>query len=340
MPESTSAVIDAGDPNAVANLNRIPGYDQRGAPFDRVLDGIDNGDFNPRIDIGSVEYGNYAPTVVDIVFSSSLNIHDPYSFADAEDPHDGPVTGSGDQLRTVPVGGMDTIEVVFSQDVHITVDDIEILGLRTANKPVPVQESFEYESTTRTVKCRFEGWELLGDQYVLSVADTVTDMDDVPLDGDWTNPRELSTVNLAISEFSSGDGQPGGSLDFIFTVMPGDANLDLKVDGLDLDILAAHFNMITDQYINADFNGDGSINGLDLDDIATNFNLNWQEVWILADLDGNFEVDDDDIQVINDNFGMTGATRADGDLDGDGVVGIEDLDLAFAKFGLGLNLAS
>jgi len=35
---------------------------------------------------------------------------------------------------------------------------------------------------------------------------------------------------------------------------------------------------------------------------------------------------------------MTGATYADGDLNGDGTIDVADVDLAFAQFGLGLSL--
>ncbi len=60
----------------------------------------------------------------------------------------------------------------------------------------------------------------------------------------------------------------------------------------------------------------------------------------MADLDGDNDIDADDLDTITANFGMTGATWADGDLNGDGSVTIEDLDLAFLQFGLGLDLVA
>jgi len=93
-------------------------------------------------------------------------------------------------------------------------------------------------------------------------------------------------------------------------------------------------------FADADFNGDGMVDMADWDAMTTapNWGADLRDVWVLADLDGNFEVDDADLQTINDNFGMTGATYADGDLNGDGTIDIADVDLAFAQFGLGLNL--
>ena len=69
-------------------------------------------------------------------------------------------------------------------------------------------------------------------------------------------------------------------------------------------------------------------------------NNNLQDVFVLADLNGDFDVDGNDMQTISDNFGMTGATYADGDLNGDGIIDDADLDLAFAQFGLRLDLVA
>jgi len=60
---------------------------------------------------------------------------------------------------------------------------------------------------------------------------------------------------------------------------------------------------------------------------------------ILADIDGDLDVDDDDLAVLYANLGMTGATYADGDLNGDGTVDLDDVDLAFAQYGLALMVA-
>jgi hypothetical protein len=60
----------------------------------------------------------------------------------------------------------------------------------------------------------------------------------------------------------------------------------------------------------------------------------------LADLDGNWVVDEADLQFIYDNDQMSNPTQADGDLDVDGDIDLADLDLAFAQLGLQLTLVS
>ena len=51
------------------------------------------------------------PKVTNVTVSGSSSVHAPYSFAG--------VVGDGDQLRTVPVGGADTISITFSEDVNV-----------------------------------------------------------------------------------------------------------------------------------------------------------------------------------------------------------------------------
>jgi hypothetical protein len=51
-------------------------------------------------------------------------------------------------------------------------------------------------------------------------------------------------------------------------------------------------------------------------------------------VDGDFEI------TISGNHSMTKATWSDGDLDGDGVVGDADLDLAFAQYGMWLDVVA
>ncbi len=274
----------------------------------------------------------FAPRIMNLTISGSNSLHDPYAFDT--------VVGSGEQIQTVPVGGADTISITFDELVNISADSLRLIGLTTAN--VPQLAEFSYDPMTMTATWRFEAW-ATGDLYLISLPDSVTDIDGNPLDGEWVNPESLSSDNSSglISTFPSGDGWAGGNFNFVATLLPGDANLDGVVDSSDLSILSGNFNILFAQtFEDGDFNGDGAVDLLDLGIVSPNWLLNLQDIWVLADLDGNFEVDDDDIQVINDNFGMTGATRADGDLDGDGVVGIEDLDLAFAQFGLGLQVAS
>ncbi len=80
---------------------------------------------------------------------------------------------------------------------------------------------------------------------------------------------------------------------------------------------------------------------IDQEDVELVAGLMWvnlQQIIVLADFDGDWDVDDSDLSVIRINYGMTGATKADGDLNGDTIVNELDIDLAFAQYGLWLDL--
>jgi hypothetical protein len=54
-----SLAIDSGDPAAIAGVNNVPEFDQRGAPFARVFDG--DGASGARLDIGAFELQRVPP---------------------------------------------------------------------------------------------------------------------------------------------------------------------------------------------------------------------------------------------------------------------------------------
>ena len=60
-PLSGSPIIDAGNPLAMTGVDGVPAFDQRGAPFGRIVDSDNAG--GPRIDIGAVE-GQPIPAAV------------------------------------------------------------------------------------------------------------------------------------------------------------------------------------------------------------------------------------------------------------------------------------
>jgi hypothetical protein len=69
--------------------------------------------------------------------------------------------------------------------------------------------------------------------------------------------------------------------------------------------------------------------------LSGNWPINIQTLVVQADFNGDFVVDVNDLNVIANNAGATSATWAQGDLDGDGEVTMDDLDLAFAQYGAG-----
>ena len=156
-----------------------------------------------------------APTVVNVTISGSNSTHAAYSF----DAHD----GSGEQLRTVPVGGADTISITFSEDVNVVAENLRVVGLRTCNVPTVVE--FAYDIATMTATWRFEHL-VPNDHYLISLSDAVTDITGARLDGEWKNPVSLFTTNSQVSHFPSGDDHAGGNFNFVMTLLAGDFSLN------------------------------------------------------------------------------------------------------------------
>ena len=61
-PLPGSPAIDAGDPAAVAGMDGVPAFDQRGAPFGRVFDG--DGAGGARMDVGAFELPPFPPALL------------------------------------------------------------------------------------------------------------------------------------------------------------------------------------------------------------------------------------------------------------------------------------
>jgi hypothetical protein len=263
-----------------------------------------------------------APSVINVTISGSSSAHDPFSFDS--------VDGSGLQLRTVPVGGADTIAITFSENVNIIASSLFVVGLHTAN--LPTLAEFTYDMATMTAAWRFDDL-VANDMYLISLGNAVTDVEGNLLDGEWVNPASTTTTNSMVSEFPSGDGEAGGDFAFIVTLLAADANLDNVVDAADYDIWQSYWAQ-DGGYVEGDFAGDGIVGPEDLVYWQFSEGLSRQSASLLADLNGDFAVDEDDMYMLGNNMGMANPTQDDGDLNGDGVINVEDYDLALAQFGL------
>ena len=105
----------------------------------------------------------------------------------------------------------------------------------------------------------------------------------LPLPGDTF---EILTCGSRSGEFASAAGldHVGGhaGLDLVLTyeddavvleaaAVPGDANLDAKVNVYDLAALANHYGLTGTDWFEADFNRDGVVNVYDLADLANHY---------------------------------------------------------------------
>ena len=85
----------------------------------------------------------------------------------------------------------------------------------------------------------------------------------------------------------------------------------------------------------------GTSLGLEFEDFGAAFvRARFVAAWSVADLNGDLAVDAADEAIVASHLGMSNPTQADGDLNNDGRVWIEDLDLMFAQYGLDLDVVS
>jgi hypothetical protein len=238
------------------------------------------------------------------------------------------------------VGGADTISIKFSEDVNISADCLKLTGLYTATRPTLA--SFSYDILTQTATWQFATI-TSGDQYLISLSDTVTDVEGNRLDGEWTNPASISTTNTLVSHFPSGNGTAGGSFNFVATLLPGDVGRNNWVYyGNYFAVLMPHYGLSgVWQFTDGDLNGDGTVNSADVSLFFSNLSVpGLQTVAVLADLNHDFKVDDADLTIFNANIGISNPTPAQGDFNHDGHIDIHDLDLMFAQYGLKMTVVS
>jgi hypothetical protein len=267
-----------------------------------------------------------APRVMEVTVSGSNSTHVPFGF-DAMG-----WDGSGQQLGSVPVGGADTRAITFDEQVNIVASNLRLFGLSSYN--VPALEEFSYEIATMTATWRFESWWTVDDFYLVSLSEAVTDVEGNRLDGEWVNPATRATTNALVSEFPSGNSTAGGSFNFVVTLFRGDLNSNVDVDISDLNTLTAnYFGPTTGMtYVQGDVDGNGDVTITDKNLLLANFYVILGNPSLLADLNDDGVVDEDDIEVLEDHFFDT--DFEDGDLNDDGVINADDADLFFAQLGL------
>jgi hypothetical protein len=315
QPRHDSPAIDAGDPSVTFNANE---FDQRGPNFFRVFNqAVTNANRGP-VDIGAIELG--AVRVMDVLVREFDPTHDEFSFAEGTFQGE-PMTGSGNQLRTVPVGGSDTVSIRFSEEMPTTgmgaigASSLDLIGLAFGTAPSPHPTTpFVYDSNTLTATWRFSA-ALPADQYVIIVPDSVKDMSGNELDGDWTNPFSIFTTSTQVSTFPSGDGAKGGDFAFVMTILPGDHDRDNWVDGIGFIQWQQMIGSDKD-FEEGDFDGDDDTDGDDLAIYNANYGIQLVDM-VYADFNGDFIVDGDDYAIWSANYGASDTEHQYGDADGD-----------------------
>jgi hypothetical protein len=261
--------------------------------------------FAQRYNFGSATTGS-VPTVMEVIVGGTTSTHADYSVPG----------GDGDQLRTIEVGGLNQIKIRFSEDVNVVQGDLSVVG---SINGAHTFSDFSYDAASRTATWTVNGLSQ-SDELTLTLDDGVAaKVGGKSLDGNWSNPVDLADTGS--STFPSGNGLAGGDFVFNIRVLPGDANRDSVVDGLDYLVWAGNNNTIGGaDFTDADFNGDGNVDGLDYLAWASN-NGTSQATTLLAE---TIPSDADDFADLYINFansyGSTVSPGTEGDLNGDGQV--------------------
>jgi Dockerin type I domain len=166
--------------------------------------------------------------------------------------------GSVAQLQPLPWVNVNQVRIAFNENVNIQQSSLTLSGVSLSYYTF---SSFNYNATTFTATWTLTapiGADRLHIDLHASGAAAVTDAHGQSLDGEWNN---------SVSSYPSGNGSSGGDFLFDFNVLPGDANGDGVVNGLDINLFAGNFNQVGGG-LAADVNGDGIVNGLDLNLIA------------------------------------------------------------------------
>lgn len=180
------------------------------------------------------------------------------------------VPAGGEQLRRVPLGGVNEVRLTFSEAMNVNASHLTLRG--PGNVVIPLTGfATQPGAIAGTVVGIWKTNAPLGaGMYTLELADTIVDSLGKRLDGEWLNPPNLGGIG---SNFPSGNGTAGGIFSFQFRLLPGDANGDHLVNGADYTSWADHFQQSNPppSFGQGDFNGDGLVNGADYTLWADNF---------------------------------------------------------------------
>jgi hypothetical protein len=271
------------------------------------------------------------PQIQTVIIASTVTntygTNPPYDFNAAN------ADGSGEQLRTVPVGGADKISIQFTEDVQISSGDLSLISLNRVVSVPSVNTFVEPSSGNNYTATWTYSSKLPGAQYALRLPDSIQNLQGTYLDGEWTNPSALTTTGT--HAFPSGDGNDvaGGNFDFVFTIMPGDANRDLRVNFDDYSVLYVNYSQSGRGFQDGDFTGDGTVSFDDFQVLFTMYNLDWRILSLLGDYDENYVLDEDDETAFLSYYNSNPPDMA-ADLDGDSDVDQDDYDAFYERFQL------
>jgi hypothetical protein len=108
------------------------------------------------------------------------------------------------------------------------------------------------------------------------------------------------------------------------TYLPGDVNVDGKVDGKDLAVLRSNMGKTGAGWAGGDLDQDGEVTFADFQVLERNFGRTGES--LAGDLDGNGVVNTEDFKTLSANFGKYGG-YTQGDLSLDGKIDFTDFQI-------------
>ncbi len=203
------------------NLSDNPSTAERTVAF-TVTDGFATSNTSTRpLDVIAVDT---PPKVMGVYVSGGNNWDSSYyDYLDSNGYGNSTVTGLGynvsngaHQLDTLPWLDLNTLNILFSENVNITESSLQLIGPDSPDAPsLPSISGFSYNSSTHVATWTFAS-QPVGNRILLhfdaaSVTDTAGDM----LDGYWQDGSSSSTTG-------SGNGGQGSDFNFMMYVLPGD----------------------------------------------------------------------------------------------------------------------
>lgn len=182
--------------------------------------------------------------------------------------------GSGDQLKTIPVGSPNEIMITFTEAVDVVKGDLSVVGAASGTTYSVTGSTFNYDTNSKTAKWTFAS-AFPPDQLVVTLDDGVTDfaVNANGLDGEWANPASLAATGS--DTFPSGNGTAGGDFIFRITILPGDVTRNNIVDLNDLNTVNNNWLLTPATWIQGDQSGDNLVNQTDKNFVLNNFGRNY-----------------------------------------------------------------
>lgn len=215
---TTGALPEEGDANGDGTVSQLDFRIWRDITLDEAIE-LESAWFVGGMGSVATSVAGVPPMVTNFTISGTNSVDAPYEFAS--------ILSSGEQLRSVPVAGADSVDIQFSEEVAIAMN-INTLQVTNLDGISPsAASSYSYDFNTQTATWTFSS-PFADGRHLFSLANAPVDLAENVLDGEINNPWELAASSAPIAE--SGNGEAGGDFRFRATILSNDTDHD-NIDG-------------------------------------------------------------------------------------------------------------